>query len=276
MLIDGVMLLWFILTALSVAFVAIDIRTTPEHPVMKWAFILFTAYSGPFGAFLYVLGCREPLPGMHEQYVAARWRQTLGSTMHCVAGDGIGILVGAVIGALVALPMAADFALEYVLGFAFGWTIFQALFMGEMFGTYGRALKGTFTSELLSMNCLMGGMLPVSAIAFADTPGAHDPAQPLFWFRMSLALMVGAAFAYPMNWWLVAHHLKHGMLTVRPEGSAMPGMDMSGKKEKMDMAAKSGSAIHAPSPPVWLMAIISFAVMAAGATIALTFGGGGH
>ena len=185
---------------------------------MKWAFVLFTLYSGPFGAFLYVLGCREPLPGLHEQYVSARWRQTLGSTMHCVAGDGIGILVGAVIGALVALPMAADMVLEYVLGFAFGWTIFQALFMGEMFGSYLRSLKGTFTSELLSMNCLMGGMMPVSAIAFAHTPGAHDPSQPLFWFRMSLALMFGAVIAYPMNWWLVAHHLKHGMMTIRPKG----------------------------------------------------------
>jgi len=274
MLIDGVMLLWFALTALSVAFVALDIRATPEHPMMKWAFVLFTAYSGPFGAFLYVLGCREPLPGMHEQYVSARWRQALGSTMHCVAGDGIGILVGAVLGALISLPMAADFVLEYVLGFAFGWTIFQALFMGEMFGSYARALKGTFTSELLSMNCLMGGMLPDSALAFAGNEAAHDPTQPLFWFRMSIALMVGAAFAYPMNWWLVAHHLKHGMLTVRPkaEAASMPGMDMS--KKKMDMAAKSGSAIQAPSPPVWVMALVSFAVLAAGATVALTFGGG--
>lgn len=35
MLIDGVMLLWFVLTALSVLFVAVDIRTTPENPVMK-------------------------------------------------------------------------------------------------------------------------------------------------------------------------------------------------------------------------------------------------
>jgi hypothetical protein len=270
MLIDGVMLLWFILTAASVLFVAIDIHATPEHPVMKWAFVLFTAYSGPIGAFLYVLGCREPLPGMHEQYVAARWRQALGSTMHCVAGDGIGILVGAVIGALIALPMLADFALEYVLGFAFGWTIFQALFMGQMFGSYARALKGTFTSELLSMNCLMGGMLPVSALPFAGNEAAHDPTEPLFWFRMSLALMVGAAFAYPMNWWLVAHHLKHGMVTVRPEGEAamaMPSMD-----KKKVMAAKSGSALHAPSPPVWVMALVSFAVLAAGLLVALTFG----
>ncbi|MEZ5826860.1 MAG: DUF4396 domain-containing protein [Hyphomicrobiales bacterium] len=270
MLIDGVMLLWFLLTALSVIFVAIDIRSTPEHPVMKWAFILFTAYAGPIGAFLYVLGCREPLPGLHEQYVSARWRQALGSTMHCVAGDGVGILVGAVIGALIALPMLPDFLLEYVLGFTFGWTIFQALFMGEMFGSYVRALKGTFFAELLSMNCLMGGMLPVSALAFQGNADAHDPTQPLFWFRMSLALMVGAAFAYPMNWWLVAHHLKHGMLTVRPKGepSAMPGI-----KEKMNMAAKTGSAIHNPTPPLWVMTIVSFAVMAAGAAVAITFGG---
>ncbi|MGB6346642.1 MAG: hypothetical protein WBF40_04710, partial [Methyloceanibacter sp.] len=69
-MLDGVMLLWFSLTALSVAFVAIDIRNTPEHPVMKLAFVLFTVYSGPIGALLYVLGCREPLPGLHAQYTA--------------------------------------------------------------------------------------------------------------------------------------------------------------------------------------------------------------
>ncbi|WP_208430459.1 DUF4396 domain-containing protein [Methyloceanibacter sp. wino2] len=287
MLIDGVVLLWFILTALSLIFVAVDIRSTPENPVMKWAFVLFTAYSGPFGAFLYVLGCREPLPGLHERYVTARWRQALGSTMHCAAGDGVGILVGAVIGALVALPLMVDFALEYVLGFAFGWTIFQALFMGEMFGTYWKALKGTFTSEFLSMNCLMGGMLPVSALAFQGNPNAHDPTQALFWFRMSLALMVGALAAYPMNYWLVAHHLKHGMLTVRPAGSSagsggMEGMDMpkdagtDSKMASMSMAdkmkaAESGSALHKPSPPVWVMGAVSLAVLALGIVITLIF-----
>jgi hypothetical protein len=132
-MLNGVMLLWFLLTAASVLFVAIDIRNTPESPVLKWGFILLTLYTGPVGAFLYVLGCREPLPGLHEQYVAARWRQTLGSTMHCVAGDGVGILVGAAIGSVASLPHLAEIALEYALGFAFGWTIFQALFMRDMF-----------------------------------------------------------------------------------------------------------------------------------------------
>ena len=65
------MLLWFLLTAAALLFVAVDIRRTPESPVLKWGFVLLTAYTGVIGAFLYVLGCREPLPGLHEQYVAA-------------------------------------------------------------------------------------------------------------------------------------------------------------------------------------------------------------
>ena len=131
-MLNGIMLLWFMLTAMAVAFVAIDIRTTPASPVLKWGFVLLTLYTGPVGAFLYVLGCREPLALLHERYVAARWRQVLGSTMHCVAGDGLGILAGAVIGAILALRFPVDVVIEYALGFGFGWTIFQALFMRDM------------------------------------------------------------------------------------------------------------------------------------------------
>ena len=133
-MLDGVMLLWFLLAALSLLFVAVDIQSTPESPVMKWGFVLLTAYTGVIGAFLYVLGCREPLPGMHEQYTAARWRQTLGSTMHCVAGDGVGILAGAVLSSVLGISGMAEMILEYLLGFAFGRTIFQALFMRDMMG----------------------------------------------------------------------------------------------------------------------------------------------
>lgn len=75
-------------------FVTLDIRHTPAHPVLKWAFIILTLFTGPFGAFFYVLGCREPLRDTHEAYVAVRWRQVLGSTMHCAAGDGLGIITG--------------------------------------------------------------------------------------------------------------------------------------------------------------------------------------
>lgn len=85
-MLEGVMLLWFIQVAIATVFVAVDIRSTPEATVMKWGFVIITLFSGLFGALLYVLSCREPLPGTHELYVAAKWRQVVGSTMHCVAG----------------------------------------------------------------------------------------------------------------------------------------------------------------------------------------------
>ena len=124
-MLEGVMLLWFVLAALAVLFVAIDIRSTPESPVLKWGFVLLTAYTGVFGAFLYVLGCREPLPGLHERYTAARWRQTLGSTMHCVAGDGVGILAGAVISSVVGIAGLAEVTVEYILVSPLGGPFFR-------------------------------------------------------------------------------------------------------------------------------------------------------
>ena len=273
-MIDGVMLLWFVLVAASLLFVAIDIRTTPESVVMKWGFVLLTAYTGVIGAFLYVLGCREPLPGLHEQYTAARWRQTLGSTMHCVAGDGIGILAGAVLASVFGIAGMMEAILEYVLGFGFGWTIFQALFMRDMSGgSYARALKSTFLAELLSMNLLMAGMMPTVMILRMRIPFADNPLTPNFWFVMSMGLLVGFIFAYPMNWWLVANHLKHGMMTVRPvhagpamqDAGAHAGMNMSQASQE-PMSMKPG---HAPSPPIWVMTLLSFVALAAGLAIAM-------
>ena len=272
-MLDGMMLLWFLVTAAALLFVAVDIRNTPESPVLKWGFVLLTAYTGVAGAFLYVLGCREPLPGLHERYVAARWRQVLGSTMHCVAGDGVGILAGAVLSTVFGLTGLAEVLVEYILGFAFGWTIFQALFMRDMTGgSYRRALKGTFMSELLSMNLLMAGMVPTVMALKVRITSAADPMTPSFWFVMSMGLLVGFIVAYPMNWWLVANHLKHGMMTVRPAGAAagahdhdaQAGMDVAPHAILMSMDGGG-----APWPPVLMMALLSFLALAAGVAIGL-------
>lgn len=276
-MLDGVMLLWFVLAATALLFVAIDIRTTPESRVLKWGFVLLTAYTGVVGAFLYVLGCREPLPGLHEQYVAARWRQTLGSTMHCVAGDGVGILAGAVLARAFALTGLTEVALEYALGFAFGWTVFQALFMRDMVGgSYIRSLTSTFIPELLSMNLLMAGMVPTMMILMMQLGRGADPTTAAFWFVMSMSLLVGFIAAYPLNWWLVRYDLKHGMMTVRPP-TAAPVAAMSGRDG--DTVHANMAAPHAmpamamdngahPRPPISVMAVLSFVALAAGLAIA--------
>jgi hypothetical protein len=123
-------------------------------------------------------------------------------------------------------------------------------------GSYRRSLETTFIPELLSMNCLMGGMIPVMVLAWRGVPEAHDPTHGLFWFRMSIALMVGFVFAYPMNWWLVAHHLKHGMMTVPAPGTK------SKKKGSMKMPPVGRQAIA-------VAAVISFAVLIVGLLIGI-------
>ena len=281
-MLDGAMLLWWILTIPSLLFVSIDIfRTTPAAAVMKWAFVILTAFTGPVGAFFYALGCREPIRGTHEQYVSARWRQVLGSTMHCAAGDGIGIIVGAAIGAGLTLTFWPDFLLEYLLGFSFGWGYFQAFAMRDMAGgDYLKSLKMTFLPEFLSMNVLMSGMLLVSKFWMPQVPGANDPTNPEFWFIMSMALIAGFAAAYPMNWWMVSHHLKHGMITVLDEARKRERVPTGAGPEHAGAAgsghaAEGGMAMPASSTALKArMTVVSVAVLASTLAVVTAFAPG--
>lgn len=78
--IDMVLLGWFFLTALSVAWDAVT--NNPELKVMKWGWVLVTVYTGPLGAALYILSCKEPRPGTHEEFIKPLWKQAVGSTIH--------------------------------------------------------------------------------------------------------------------------------------------------------------------------------------------------
>jgi hypothetical protein len=84
-------------------------------------------------------------------------------------------------------------------------------------------LKTTFAPELLSMNFLMTGMLPTVMILRKYVASPGGPGTPSFWFVMSMGLLVGFVVSYPMNWWLVANHLKHGM-TCAPRVSTQARM----------------------------------------------------
>lgn len=257
--------MWFLLTAVSVAFVSIDIRSTPAHPVIKWAFVILAVFTGPFAAFFYVLGCREPLRGTHEAYVAVRWRQALGSTMHCAAGDGIGIIAGAVVAAHWQLTGWADFSLEYGLGFGFGWAIFQAFAMRDMAGgDYLRSLRQTFLPEFLSMNLLMAGMVVTMHSLMPHLPDSTDPLAGEFWFVMSMALIAGFILAYPINWWLVAKGLKHGMITVRPEGESARLARAATAEGPMDDMRSSDHAAHTGAPAASVASITAMTVLSIG------------
>jgi hypothetical protein len=99
---------------------------------------------------------------------------------------------------------------------------------------------------------------------------AGDPAHARFWFVMSMGLLVGFIIAYPMNWWLVANHLKHGMMTVRPK-MEVAGMAISMGGERGTAMGERGGMMHGahrPSPSISTMTALSFVVLAAGLALA--------
>ncbi|MDP9204140.1 MAG: DUF4396 domain-containing protein [Gemmatimonadota bacterium] len=216
--IDFVVYAWLIIAVLSAIYVAYDqFRYNPEAPVMKWGFVLVTLYMGPIGLLLYVMADKEPAPGTHERFVQPLWKQGVGSTVHCIAGDATGIILAAVVTALLGFPMWIDVIVEYVFGFLLGLLIFQALFMRDMMGgSYSQNVRRSFLPELLSMNMMMAGMAPVMIMLMMGRDmRAMWPTEPLFWFVMSLGVTVGFIIAYPVNVWLVARGMKHGLMTVR-------------------------------------------------------------
>ncbi|WP_024507920.1 DUF4396 domain-containing protein [Bradyrhizobium sp. ARR65] len=225
-MLEGATIVWFALTAGSVVFVVWD---SIFNGVTSWfqriAWILVTIYTGPVGAFFYLLACRRPLPGTHDAFTAATWKQSLNSEMHCLAGDATGIVVAASILPVFSLTNGWDATLEYLAGFVCGLFIFQALMMVGMYeGDYWKAVRKTFFAETVSMNMVMAGMIPVMLILGSHWTGSKEPQDPSFWFRTSMATIVGGLFAYPINHWLVANRMKHGCMTPPEADRPAPGL----------------------------------------------------
>lgn len=255
--IDGALALWFILTLAALLFVGYDaLRHQPIAGVMKWGWIAVTAYTGPIGLVVYLLSCREPLPRTHERFVAPLWKQAVGSTIHCLAGDATGIIAAAALIGPLGLPMRLDLLIEYAVGFAFGLLIFQALFMKLMVGgSYWGAVGRTLLPEWLSMNAVMAGMVVVMVPLMSGGFATREPSNPRFWGVMALATLVGALLAYPVNVWLVARGLKHGMGTIRVLGHGGEGMgDMEGPPQPRttEIALVSAATIVLLFAAIWI------------------------
>ena len=243
-MLDGAMLVWFVLAAASVAFVIWDsVTNAPTSWVQRVAWILVVVYTGVVGLVLYLLTCRRPFPGAHDAFTRATWKQSVNSEMHCLAGDATGIVIAASIVPVLGLSNGWDATLEYVAGFVCGLFIFQALMMVGMYqGSYVTAVRKTFFAETVSMNMVMAGMIPTMVVLTAAWPESEDPTGPAFWFRMGLATIAGGLIAYPVNHWLVESHLKHGCMTLPGRDGPAPHLGYRSSE-----SVGPGSAMHMPA-----------------------------
>src|SRR5438876_640003 len=80
---------------------------------------------------------------------------------------------------------------------------------------------------------VMADMAPVmSLLMMGRDMRAMQPAELLFWGVMSLGVIVGFALAYPVNVWMVAHRLKHGLMTERSGHPASHGRHSHAKERQ--------------------------------------------
>ncbi len=212
------LIIWFASAFLSALWAGYDLITTQPRimPVIKIAWVLVILYLGVIGLLLYHFSCRVPVSIDHDKFVAPMWKRAMGSTIHCVSGDALGIVMVAVIIYNAHLPMIAEFAIEYAFAFLFGWLIFQVtpimVFMGKSFR---EALLSGIRAEFVSLTAMVTGMFPTMYLLMktAGGSGGHMP-SPLsleFWGIMSASIAVGFIVTYPVSWWMVSMGWKRGM-----------------------------------------------------------------
>ncbi|GET25857.1 DUF4396 domain-containing protein [Prolixibacter sp. NT017] len=214
---------WYLVGAIAAIWVVWDVFkvNTRVNTALKYAWPIIMIFFSVIGLALYLITCRPPGIGKkkgkdeidyHHRYVSAKWKKVTGSVMHCVAGDGLGIMTAMVISRMIDLNFWPEFWFEYAVGFLFGWFIFQFIAMRKMADSTSKALWLAGRAEFFSMITVMVGMGLVMRFVTPEIAGlSPNPDTFTFWGFGALGLFVGAIFTFPMNWWLVSIGWKHGM-----------------------------------------------------------------
>lgn len=214
---------WYISGIMLAGWVVYDelYINTPVNKSLKVGWPIIIIFFSIIGFLLYLLTCRpkeianltdDKKKKVHHIYVNKVFSKVTGSVIHCVAGDGLGIISPMVVGRWVGLSFWSEFAAEYITGFLFGWILFQYPAMRSMKKSPKQSLWMGGRAEFFSMITLMTGMLiTIKFIQPYIIPISPLPDSYAFWGVASLALFIGTIVTYPMNWWLVSIGWKHGM-----------------------------------------------------------------
>jgi hypothetical protein len=220
----GFVVPWYLFGLAAAAWVWRDLRlvNTPPMTAMKWAWPIVVLFFSVLGLGLYFAAGRAPgiahasspeqKQQLHDVFERSMLRRVNGAVIHCVAGDGLGIMSAMVLARVLELSFWQEFWFEYAVGFAFGWLIFQFKSMTMMTDSKARALAMAFRAEFFSMLTVMGGMGAVMAYVTPAVVGMQPkPTTAAFWGFGMFGLLVGYLFTFPMNWMIVKIGWKHGM-----------------------------------------------------------------
>ena len=136
-------------------------------------------------------------------------RLAFSATLHCLSGCAVGEVLGLAIGTALGWANAPTIVLAVALAFFFGYafTMFPLLRAGLAFGAVLKLALAADTVSILIMEVIDNGIMLV-------IPGAMDAGLDslLFWGSLTVALMIAAAFAFPVNRWLIARGQGHAVV----------------------------------------------------------------
>ena len=151
---------WYAIGTIAAAWVIYDevAVNKPLNTAVKWAMPIIVFFFSLIGLGIYLWVCRLPNIGHKSGAEATKAfradvvpisKKVNGSIVHCVGGDGLGIVSAMILARIVGMSFWQEFWFEYAVGFAFGWFIFQLKAMLGMTDSIAKALWMGGRAELL-------------------------------------------------------------------------------------------------------------------------------
>lgn len=196
--------LWFSATLVSFVLVAIDLARsgeaarTPGEKIQRLGWLLNTLYMGAFCALLYrVVRTKDCSTGKE-----VLWKQAARSTMHCAAGQMSGMLLAALLSHRFHLSNQWELVSEYLGGLLVGLLAFKApCLSAPSTRGYWKTVGDNWLGEMLAMNMMMAGQIPIMALFLRLDGMAMQPGSIAFWGMMSFSFIAGSLATFPWMCW---------------------------------------------------------------------------
>lgn len=177
--------------------------------IMEAVWPLTLLYWGPLGLPFYFA------IGRSMKHDRPMWQATFNGASHCGAGCALGDFIGDWIAfaagfALFGSELGGKYLLAFVLAYLFG-IVFQYFSVAPMKGLGLReGLVAAVRIDTISLLAYEVGMFAWMGVRAWLYPHLM-PTAWAYWFLMQIAMVVGFATTYPVNWWLIARGIKEKM-----------------------------------------------------------------
>ena len=208
-----VLIAWFLLTAGSLAFLALTLWRTRAPRGARLLWLLATAFLGPLGLVIYWISSRQTRDAGESVEPASPVRRALGSAAWAASGNVCGVVV--FLGLLLCLQGESGsspvlpIAMMVLLPFCAGWLIFAAARrLSRSDAGFSAAYRRPALAEVMSTGLVIAGAyLTMNAlIRLFDkwtVPLGIDPAYAPLWGGLSLACLAGTLVTYPFHLWMI-------------------------------------------------------------------------